>query len=532
MKVDTPNIFTNTPISFWIASAVLFLLLLSHTWNGHWSGDIWEHAAVIRELIARPFNPQHPLLAMEGTHMLFSPYHLTIALFSKMTGIGLIGLLNFVGLCNLVLWILSLHYFVTTIFKKTRVSIYALILVLFAWLSPWSFSGFFNFNVLGYVMALPSTFVGAFTLFLSAWYYNHYQSIQWFQYIILIVLTTLLLLIHPFTTLVLMTSFLAVSFHYNQLQIKREQLMTLGLIFLPILGTMLWPYYSFLGLITSDTSDFIHASNGVMYDKPLIRIAPALLGLPIIFMRMKKKWNDWISWFFIGLVLLYIFGYISGKYSFGRLISYATLLLQVLLGGYIYELSQKEKPNWLYKGALLFMVLLIGRSAMGIKRALPNGLANNTADKYFLQKHLPADATFASDSRTSLETVVYSGQLIASAHPLPLISDHMERRENLKRLYDLNTPVAQKSHICAEYDANYFLLNEYRLLSSPPVYEGMLTKILRKLRGTEMDNSAQIAKETEQKKAVKAAMLQWLNQWGDPIYQEDPYHLFKKKNSP
>ena len=50
------------------------VLTAIQTLNGQWSTDMWEHVAVVRELIAHPFDPRHPLVLSDAAHPGFSPY--------------------------------------------------------------------------------------------------------------------------------------------------------------------------------------------------------------------------------------------------------------------------------------------------------------------------------------------------------------------------------------------------------------------------------------------------------------------------
>jgi len=45
-----------------ILVSLLFLVLLAFTSNGFWSGDFWEHSAVVKALRESHLNQNHPIL--------------------------------------------------------------------------------------------------------------------------------------------------------------------------------------------------------------------------------------------------------------------------------------------------------------------------------------------------------------------------------------------------------------------------------------------------------------------------------------
>ena len=47
-----------------LLALVVLVLTGIQTLNGQWSTDMWEHVAVVRELIAHPFDPSHPLVLL------------------------------------------------------------------------------------------------------------------------------------------------------------------------------------------------------------------------------------------------------------------------------------------------------------------------------------------------------------------------------------------------------------------------------------------------------------------------------------
>src|SRR5574339_524743 len=102
---DAPAGFSHRA-RLWIVALGTFVLCAAYVWRGAFSSDFWEHAAVVRELAARPFAPLHPLLRVDAPHAYVSPYLLAVGLVARLTHASAIPVLAIAGLFNLVLLVL------------------------------------------------------------------------------------------------------------------------------------------------------------------------------------------------------------------------------------------------------------------------------------------------------------------------------------------------------------------------------------------------------------------------------------------
>ena len=102
--------------------AALVTLVAIQTANGHWSSDMWEHVAVVRELIAHPFDPTHPQLASPAAHPGFSPYTVVLGLIGNATGASAIPLLSVAAVVNVVALLAALRWFVLEVTRNARAS--------------------------------------------------------------------------------------------------------------------------------------------------------------------------------------------------------------------------------------------------------------------------------------------------------------------------------------------------------------------------------------------------------------------------
>ncbi|MEQ1787762.1 MAG: hypothetical protein ABL966_11965, partial [Acidimicrobiales bacterium] len=127
-----------------LATAVTVLVGVQ-TLNGQWSSDMWEHVAVVRELIAHPFDPSHPQVLADAPHPGFSPYTVVLGLLGSAFGADAITMLSLAAVANVVLLLVALRALVLEVTANARAPFWALIFVLALWgFSPYRYSGFFG----------------------------------------------------------------------------------------------------------------------------------------------------------------------------------------------------------------------------------------------------------------------------------------------------------------------------------------------------------------------------------------------------
>ena len=286
MKTSLPHLwnFCSTH-RYWLASFLLLAVMTSYTlYENHGDKDFWEHSAVVKELATHPLSPQHPLFNLDAPHVFFSPYLLSIGLLARAGDFTAIDALAYAGVFNLAYLLMSLRLFIQVFFDKFQdaIGFYALILILFLWpASAWQWSGFIHFKVLGLVLPYPSTFAIATTFFLFALFHHALTYHKTSQLLIIVMLSTVVLLTHPVTAVVMLIGIFSISLHfYNEIGGKALGI-GLGIFIGTALLAFVWPYYSFFDLITfngNPTTKF-HWITWVMY-KRIWLIWPILFLLP------------------------------------------------------------------------------------------------------------------------------------------------------------------------------------------------------------------------------------------------------------
>ena len=91
---------------------VLLLIIFEtiHIVIGYWSGDFWQHAAVVNELSKDLLHPRNPMIDADIPHAFYSPYSLLVAKFAQLTHTGSINALSYFAFFNLVFFFsLKIH---------------------------------------------------------------------------------------------------------------------------------------------------------------------------------------------------------------------------------------------------------------------------------------------------------------------------------------------------------------------------------------------------------------------------------------
>lgn len=462
---------------FYIFFVLIFYKVLVQSTSGVLYGDFWEHSAVIQALIVNPFSPIHPLYALEAPHAFISPYHLFVAFFVKVTNLGLITSLNVFGVLNFCLLIFGFKFFIKGFVtdKAQYTLFYALLFILFLWGNqPWGFSGFFYFELLTDVLPYPSTFATALSLIGLGIGFELKRPTDLFNQLLLIFISTIVLLCHPLTFIFLSSGLLCQAVFSKQ---KISFITNYLVIFAIAFGlACFWPYYSILALLTG-AGDVYHASNQIMYSDVLIRIWPILVLTPLLWSAFKHKAAMPIFLHLLVLLTVYFFGWFTSKYSYGRVITFIVILVQILLATQFARFELKLSQTYPYAiltyrlflgGALLWLASswlypTMTRS-LTILNSLVSGRTVSNQITYknltFLSNHIENGSVVFSDIDTSWLVPSFGGKVIGALHVQAFVADDEQRRFDLLDFYAKDATTAKRQSILQKYKPDYFLIDK------------------------------------------------------------------------
>ncbi|MFW5700159.1 MAG: hypothetical protein ACOCWM_00580 [Cyclobacteriaceae bacterium] len=469
-------------------SIILLIVIYVYVFNSRISvSDFWEHTAVIKSLSKDIFSPSHPLINVDNvSHAFFSPYHILLSIFAK--SFNVVNLLKFFGVINLAFLLVSIWFFIKEFFNKNydTISFYSILMILLLWgIDPWRWSGFFHIKILVISISYPSTFSAA-LMFISA--YVHIRFIKNGNlYLIfpVLIISAIILITHPTTYVVHCVLLFSLTIHFTNKIFSKYLFITIFIILIgSALLSLLWPYYSYLEIIKDSETLKFNDHSKALYENILLACFPWFISLPFLVKRIRRNILDFFVLIVFILSSIYIFGYISGIYGFGRVISYIAVFMQILLA---YEISYFELSKvhtltrkYLFSIIIVFVLLLLNLSRL-YDRFFVNdednkielssnknsySINNNTIFKkgyHLIYEVLPdyigEDDLVISDLYTSWFIPTYAGKVIASKHPVYWIDDAKDRRDDLDVFFSEQGTLKQRRIILNKYNPDYMVIN-------------------------------------------------------------------------
>jgi hypothetical protein len=445
------------------------MLMASQTLNGIWGSDFWEHSAVIRELATNPWGPRHPQLLMDSPHAFFSPYLLGVGLFERMTGLTPIQVLSVAAMLNLALLLVGLWLFLTALPAENlpATAFYSLLFTLFLLgPEPPRTSGFFHLSTLGWGLPYPATFAAALSL-IGFYGYRRYLDttlLGWFAAVVLI--AAIVILTHPLSFIFLSCSLFALS--WSVPRPTWQGFGKLGLLFALTLGlAALWPYYPFVRLLLGESRVYDAVNYGIYLQR--VSLAISLLGLPFLFLRLKRNWRDPLVTLFALLSVVYVLGYLTQHWSYGRVVAGIVLVLHVALASAAAAVEARlvlgrfpRVSRWLFTGMVLVLCVIFSyRTGLtpALQAAWP-GQRPAFAAYTFLSEHTRQYDVVLADLRTSWFIPTFGGKVVAARHPLAFVPDQQARVADLEFFFGRETDDASRKEIAQRYGADYLLLNK------------------------------------------------------------------------
>lgn len=451
----------------------LTLLMIGHTVTRHWAiPDFWMNLGAVREFSLRPVDPSHPLLVGTDADPYLGPYALILGLISLSFDLAPVDVLGAAGLVNLGLLLLGLWCFVRRFSIQPLAPTFALLFLLLAWgWSPWRWSGYFNLNSIGSVLPLSSTFATAVGLlglsFLADWLQTARKS-SLFSFAVSLPLAAVS---HPMTGLWICLLGLGVA-----IGLTRKFVFENPWIVLSIAGSamamLLWPFYPVWELLAE--ADALDETNRAIYANVLVRAVLAAPGLILLGMRAQKNWRDPLSTAAILVGSVFVLGWVTERWSFGRVFPGLILIAHVAMADWFaarLKQTRSKRQRRLVAG-FLAMILAIGAAgtAPGWIRGIPHQLLpNSLAQDQRLQSRITPFLVFADvfdddDSVVASEAVslaigANAAKVISVTVPEPFVASAEERREDSESILDPATPPHVRHQLLAKYEVEWLVLD-------------------------------------------------------------------------
>lgn len=459
-----------------MVSLILFKVAIQST-NGVWYEDFWEHSAIVYALMQDTLTAAHPILDLFAPHSFVTPYHLFVAYFAKVFHLNSIDGLGIFGIINFCLFAYGINFYCSAfVNKETKfTNFYALFFILFLWgYKPWGFSGFFHFRLLADVLPYPSTFATAISLIGLGLSFKSSQNKNILWQLSLILICSIVLLSHPLTFIFLASGLLCKSLTCEDKFVSTAQ--TIALLAVVSAFAIFWPYSSIITLLTG-AGGVYHASNQIMYKDIFIRVWPILALSPLLLGIVKDKVFQPTFLHLTFLIAIYIFGWVTGKYSYGRDITFIAILIQILIASQFAYFENKflsSHPTSTSTCRLLVGVILLCSAftwiypamnrLMTVLNSLVSGRTVSNQHTYknltFLPAYIKNGGVVFSDIETSWLVPSFGGKVIGALHVQAYVADDEQRRVELIDFFSRETSAIERQTIIQKYKPDYFLIDK------------------------------------------------------------------------
>lgn len=486
----------NQPGRLWVWAAVLLLLFLivqelSFVWNNPWLGDYWEHRAVLKALSAHTPQVMHPIIGTNLPHAFESPYLVMLGWIVFKTGLSAEAALNLAAIINLFLFFGAVWMLVQLFLPRKPIwTSYTLVLLLLlcGWgYMPPSFSAFYHLGTFPFVMGYPSTFSFICVVF-AAWLLQRLLNQKQAPLAKLISSVSILfffwisILSHPLSFLFGVALTIYVALDTQKIMLSKSlltRLLITGAFLAISFGfAFFWPYYSLADLFSyiSPGNQF-HSDSRELYSSLLRHLYPLLLVPVLFFLNTKENWRNNLALIIAGsfLFLLFVYGFLSHEYGYGRMISFLAILAQLLLAKLLLGL-----PSGKLRSAVA-LVLLIACLPF-LRHVIPFNLSvmNTSREEYinkpvhvpfehtnpsemahrlrFLENHFQPGDLVLADTLSSKYLPGLGAHVIGSVFPAYWITDNTERMNAMRRFFTAEATAEERAAIINHYRPNYLLL--------------------------------------------------------------------------
>jgi hypothetical protein len=445
-----------------------------------WGGDFWEHAAVLRELSTHPFHPRHPVLDLDIPHAFFSPYLVFLGGISYYLHFSYFSVISIAGVVNGVLFLVGFYLFCRTFVPDSRsfVPIGGLVLSTFLW--PKDFlvwSGFYQFDTIGYVLSYPSMFAFDTSCILVFFAYSRRAESTAWQALVIGLGTSIVILTHPLTALFLLTALGAIYLEELATRVKLgcaplPPILMIGIaIVLISVGVVLtWPYYSIVALVSGGDPDFDWDSATLYrsFTSQPAGVLPFVIAAPFValvgFGRLRRHPLDRLCVTWAGLCLIYIAGLVFDKMGLGRVLSQIHMLSCLFIADGIRTLFFGKQPRPLVGGLASVVILatmpLLNagnvRPLLWASRALV-GEVSPWSRLEFLRRYVGSDEIVLVNAGIGDMVSAFAGRVIASNRPLHWVTDVAQRRKAISSVLDANSTFEGRCRAMAAYRADFIL---------------------------------------------------------------------------
>ncbi len=330
------------PTPYQVAGLLFWLVMTLAYWAVPLCCDAGQHAAVVERLKADLLDPRHPMADLPGAgSAYYSPYAVAQGAVARLTGLGGWEVVRLAGPVNLLVLLTGLGRLVRVLTPRPWAPVLALAAMTLLWGTERAWwSGYLGLMSMTGNLGYPSAF--AIGLAFWAWAltgarardprrvrYVGPSGLRGFTgYAGLGVLYGLILLVHPITAVGAALG--AVAFVAGWQRGWRRAVAGRWAVTgaTAVVTAATWPYFDVFALAGDGSVDAMHR---VLYRDLPGQFWLALLGLPALWLRARRSARDPLVLLFALDCLVVAYGWVSGHYTYGRILGLTLVPLQFAL---------------------------------------------------------------------------------------------------------------------------------------------------------------------------------------------------------
>ncbi|MGW0577228.1 hypothetical protein ACWD25_14920 [Streptomyces sp. NPDC002920] len=334
-RVWRPSPYQVFGFLFWLVMSLAF-------WRVPLCCDAGQHAAVVERLRDSLLRPRHPMADLPGTGSpYYSPYAVAEGAFARLTGLTGWEVLRVAGPVNLVVLLTGVGRFVRALTPRAWAPVLAMAAMTLLWGTERAWwSGYLGLMSMTGNLGYPSTF--AIGLAFWAWALTATRACDgrrvrfvgpsglrgFTGYAGLGALYGVILLVHPMTSVAAVAGGVAIvaGLQRGWGRAAAARWAVTGAV--ALLVALAWPYSDVFAPAGDGSVDALHRR---LYEDLTGRFWLALLGLPALWARGRRSARDPLVLMFAADLLVVAYGYVSGHYTYGRILGLALVPPQFAL---------------------------------------------------------------------------------------------------------------------------------------------------------------------------------------------------------
>ncbi|MFF1375710.1 hypothetical protein [Streptomyces sp. NPDC058308] len=450
------------PTPYLVFGGLFWLVMSLAFWRVPMCCDFGQHAAVVERLKENLLHPAHPMARLPGHGSpYYSPYAVAQGLFAKVTGAAGWEVVKLSGPLNLLVLLTGIRRFVRVLTPRPWAPVLALAAMVLLWgtrMAWWS--GYLGLMSMTGNLGYPSTFAIGLAFWAWAWAGALARDARpgWWPYAGLGALCGLILLIHPISSVAAVIGVVAFAASGRTVWPWVATAVSAAVV------AALWPYYSVFSLVGDESVDWIHRQ---LYTEMPQRFWLALLGLPALWLRLRRDRRDPLVLMFALECAVVAYGWVSGHYTYGRILGLTLVPPQFALA---IELAAPRPWGW-RRGALAGAAALgacVGFFQIQAGAVVPRALDPIGFDQPprwpgygWAVGHLrKGDVVLTNGYRPTRSVPGYGANLVAPAWPDASLDENVRahRLAAVRAYLDPGSTRAERAAIVRRYDVRWLLL--------------------------------------------------------------------------